>query len=129
MKVHKKTHSTSPSRRTVDYQFEKANDYDLQQRSGALSLTVDDNRVTFDDQLSVFLDDEDGRNKPSNWDRASRETETSSETKLHMLLVESRKMADNLSNQKSAPDELMQVLDNGEGKVDLQIRNVNTKED
>uniref|UniRef100_K1Q928 Coiled-coil domain-containing protein 60 n=1 Tax=Magallana gigas TaxID=29159 RepID=K1Q928_MAGGI len=89
-----KTCSTSPSRRTVDYQFEKANDYDLQQRSGALSLTVDDNRVTFDDQLSVFLDDEDGRNKPSNWDRASRE-----------------------------------VLDNGEGKVDLQIRNVNTKED
>lgn len=124
-----KTHSPSPSRRTVDYQFEKANDYDLQQRSGALSLTVEDNRVTFDDQLSVFLDDEDGRNKPSNWDRASRETETSSETKLHMLLVESRKMADNLSNQKSAPDELMQVLDNGEGKVDLQIRNVNTKED
>lgn len=39
------------------------------------------------------------------------QTETSSETniKLHMLLVESRKMADNLSNQKSAPDELMQV--------------------
>lgn len=37
------------------------------------------------------------------------QTETSSETKLHMLLVESRKMADNLSNQKSTPDELMQV--------------------
>lgn len=123
-----KSHSPSPSRRTVDYQFEKANDYDLQQRSGALSSTVD-NRVTFDDQLSVFLDDEDGRNKPSNWDSASRETETSSETKLHMLLLESRKMAENLSNQKSAPDELMQVLDNGEGKVDLEIRNVNTKED
>lgn len=37
------------------------------------------------------------------------QAETSSETKLHMLLVESRKMAENLSNQKSAPDELMQV--------------------
>lgn len=37
------------------------------------------------------------------------QAETSSETKLHMLLVESRKMAENLSHQKSAPDELMQV--------------------
>lgn len=81
-----KTHSPSPSRRTVDYQFEKANDYDLQQRSGALSLTVDDNRVTFDDQLSVFLDDEDGRNKPSNWDRASREVSQNCYVKQESLL-------------------------------------------
>lgn len=82
-----KTHSTSPSRRTVDYQFEKANDYDLQQRSGALSLTVDDNRVTFDDQLSVFLDDEDGRNKPSNWDRASREVSQNCYVRITVMFM------------------------------------------
>uniref|UniRef100_A0A8W8KEH3 Uncharacterized protein n=1 Tax=Magallana gigas TaxID=29159 RepID=A0A8W8KEH3_MAGGI len=81
--------------------------YSIESSQKTTALLLAGGLVTFDDQLSVFLDDEDGRNKPSNWDRASRETETSSETKLHMLLVESRKMADNLSNQKSAPDELM----------------------
>lgn len=71
-----RTFISSPSRRAAVNQYEFSSDlpvyYDTQQTHGALPSSSE-TKATFEDQLSVFLDDEDTRNQPLTRNRTTGE--------------------------------------------------------
>ncbi|XP_061198356.1 uncharacterized protein LOC133206404 [Saccostrea echinata] len=89
-----------PNRRGVIHQSFPDGISSSSQPTGSAFTSVSEPKATFEDQLSVFLDDEGDKNPLVTWEKASGEKENSPLLMLNRLLIDSKKMAENLDSSK-----------------------------